>query len=131
MEDLERKVSVSLGRDMEVFSYIDDIYVGVYGRSLQKGEQHGGWVERVDEVVVEVSKEWRMPTTQDTHERLVIRSDKGRKKRKGGEAKSVKSLGIILDEDLSFDNHWQKRVEKARNLLGALKGVGTRSGASH
>ena len=65
-----------------------------------------------------------MPTAPDKHERLVIWSSEGRKKRRGGETKWVKWLGIILDEDLSFDVHWQKRVEKARSLLGALKGVG-------
>ena len=27
-------------------------------------------------------------------------------------------------KDLSFNNHWQKHIEKARNLLEALKGVG-------
>ena len=36
----------------------------------------------------------------------------------------MKWLRIILDEDLSFNKQWQKRVEKARNLLGALKGIG-------
>ena len=36
----------------------------------------------------------------------------------------VKCLGIILDDDFSFDSHWQKRVEKARGLLGVLIGVG-------
>ena len=78
----------------------------------------------MDEVVGEVSKEWGMPTAPDKHERLVIRSSEGRKKRRGGEAKWVKWLGIILDEDLSFDDHWQKRIEKARSLLGALKEAG-------
>ena len=57
MEDLKRKVTVSVGRDVEVFSYVDDIHVGVYGRSRGEEEEHGGWVERVDEVVGEVSKE--------------------------------------------------------------------------
>ena len=33
MKDLERKASVSIGRDVEVFSYVDDIHIGVYGRS--------------------------------------------------------------------------------------------------
>ena len=36
----------------------------------------------------------------------------------------MKWLRIILDKDLSFDTHWQKWVEKSRNLLGALAGVG-------
>ena len=65
-----------------------------------------------------------MPTAPDKHEWLVIQGGEGRKKRRKGETKWVKWLRIILDEDLSFDSHWQKRVEKARSLLGALYGVG-------
>ena len=106
MQDLERKVSVSLGRDVEVFSYVDDIHIGVYGRSQREEVEQGTWVERVDEVVGEVSKEWGMPTVPDKHERLVIWSGEGRKKRKRGETKWVKWLGIILHEYLSFDNQW-------------------------
>ena len=92
MEDLERKASVSMGRDVEVFSYVDDIHIGVYGRSQCEEEEQGGWVERVNEVVGEVSREWGMPTAPDKHERLVIRSSQGRKKRRGGETKWGLSL---------------------------------------
>ena len=42
MEDRERKVSISLGRDVEVFSYVDNIHVGVYGRSQGGLEEQGG-----------------------------------------------------------------------------------------
>lgn len=30
----------------------------------------------------------------------------------------VKSLGIIVDEDLMFDHHWKSRINKARKLFG-------------
>ena len=123
MEDLQRKVTLSMGRDVGMFSYIDDIHIGVYGRTECEEKEQGGWVERVDEVVGEVSKEWGMPTAPDTDERLVMRGRERRKKRRGGETKLVKWLGNILDDDLSFDVHWQKRVKKARSLLGALKGI--------
>ena len=72
MEDLERKVSISMGREVEVFSYVDDIHIKVYSRTHGEVEEHGGWVERVDEVMGEVSREWRMPTVPDKHERLVV-----------------------------------------------------------
>ena len=124
MEDLERKVSISMGREVEVFSYVDDIHIGVYGKSPGEEEEHGGWIERVDEVMGEVSQELGMPTASDKHERLVVRGGEGRKRKRNKEVKWVKWLGIILDEDLAFDTHWQRRIEKARNLLGALKGVG-------
>ena len=109
---------------MEVFSYVDDIHFGVYGKtSGEEEEDHGGWVERVNEVVGEVSKEWGMPTAPDKHERLVVQWGEGLKRKRRGEVKWVKWLGIILDEDLSFDTYWQKRVEKARSLLEALMGI--------
>ena len=57
MEDLERKVSVLMRREVEVFSYIDDIHIRVYGRAHGEEEEHGGCVGRVDEVMGEVSRE--------------------------------------------------------------------------
>ena len=42
-----------------------------------------------------------------------------------GDCEKVKWLGVILDEDLDFSPHWETRIAKARNLLGALDGVGT------
>ena len=78
----------------------------------------------MNEVVGEVSNEWGMPTAPDKHERLVVQGGEGRKRKRRREVKWVKWLGIMLDEDLSFDTHWQKRVEKARSLLGALKPIG-------
>ena len=72
MEDLERKVSISMGREVEVFSYVDDIHIGVYGKTSGEEEDQVGWVEKVNEVVGEVSNEWGMPTAPDKHERLVV-----------------------------------------------------------
>ena len=46
-----------------------------------------------------------MPTAPDKYERLVIRGGEGWKKIKKGETKWVKWLGIIMDEDLSFNSH--------------------------
>ena len=42
MKDLERIVSISLGRDVEVFSNVDKIHVGVYGKSREEEEEKGG-----------------------------------------------------------------------------------------
>ena len=92
-----------------MFSYVDDIHIGVYGKSHGEEEEYGGWIERVDEVMGEVSQEWGMPTASDKHERLVVRGGEGRKRKRNKEVKWVKWLGIILDEDLTFDTHWQRR----------------------
>ena len=118
MEDLERKVLISMGREVEVFSYVDDIHIGVYGKSRGEEEEHGGWMGRMDEVMREVSKEWGMPMAPDKYEKLVMQEAEGRKRKRMKEVKWVKWLGIILDEDLSFDTHWQKWIEKARSLPG-------------
>ena len=40
-------------------------------------------------------------------------------------AEKVKWLGVLLDEDLDFGQHWEYRIGKARSLLGALDGVGS------
>ena len=119
MEDLERKVSILMWKELEVFSYVNDIHIGVYGKTHEEEEEHGGWVEKVDEVLGEMSKECGMPIAPDKHERLVVYGGEGRKRKRRREVKWVKWLGVILDEDLSFDSHWQKRVEMARSLLGA------------
>lgn len=113
-----------MGRQVEVFSYVDDIHIEVYGRTHGEEEKHSGWVERVDEGMGEVFRECAMLTAPDKHERLVVDEGEGRKKKSRKEVKWVKWLGIIMDEDLSFDTHLQKWVEKARNLLEGLKRVG-------
>ena len=84
MEDLERKVSISMGRGVEVFSYVDDIHLGVYGKNSGEEQDQGGWVEKVNEVVGEVSNEWGMPMAPDKHERLVVQGGKGGRGRGGG-----------------------------------------------
>ena len=48
------------------------------------------------------------PTAPEKHEKLVIQGDGGRKRSRRKETKWVKWLGIILDEDLSFDIYWEK-----------------------
>ena len=89
----------------EVFRYVDDIRIGVYLKVHRREEEHGGWIELVDKVVGEVSREGRMPTAPDKHERLVLRRKMRRKKNRGKEVKWVKWLGIIVDKELSFDTH--------------------------
>ena len=69
----------------------------------------------------EVAEEWDLPLEPEKTERIVFR-----RKRKGKrkDAKWVKWLGIIVDEDLLFDHHWKSRISKARKLLGTFSGVG-------
>lgn len=49
----------------------------------------------------------------EKHEEIVFNK---RRVRKRADAKSVKWLGIIVDENLMFDLHWKERIEKARKF---------------
>lgn len=49
--------------------------------------------------------------------------DKRRSKKK--DVKWVKWVGIVMDESLSFKEHWKERLEKARKLLGSLNELGS------
>ena len=81
-------------------------------------------VDRVFMVLKEVAAERGLPLSEDKEERLILRGGGGRRGRRG-DCEKVKWLGVILDEDLDFSPHWEARVAKARNLLGALDGVGS------
>ena len=75
-------------------------------------------------VLKKVAAEHGLPLAEDKEERLVLRSRAGRRGRRGV-SEEVKWLGMILDEDLDFGQHWDYRIGKARSLLGALDGVGS------
>ena len=81
-------------------------------------------LDRVSATIKEVAVERGVPLAEDKEERLVLHDRKGRHGRQGVIEK-VKWLGVILDEELDFGPHWKYRLEKARSLLGALRGVGT------
>ena len=72
----------------------------------------------------EVRTEYRLPLAEDKEERLVLRNRSGKHARRGV-AEKVTWLGVILDEDLDFGQHWEYRIQRARSLLGALEGVGS------
>ena len=59
-------------------------------------------MDQVHRIVNEVAEEWDLPLEPEKTERIVFR-----KKRKGKrkDAKWVKWLGIIVDEDLLFDHY--------------------------
>ena len=79
-------------------------------------------LDSVNTIVNEVARDWGLPLEPDKTERLVFR-----KKRKGKrkDVKWVEWLGIIIDEDLLFDQHWKARILKARKSLRALSGIGS------
>lgn len=54
----------------------------------------------------EVEGECRLPLAEDKEDRVILRSKGGRRGRRG-EVVKVKSVGVILDEDLDFDPYWE------------------------
>ena len=77
-------------------------------------------VEKAKKIVEEVADKWNLLLETSKTETLILK-----KKRKRGGICYVKWLGIILDNTLQFDVHWQIRIKKARNLLGAFNSIGT------
>ena len=54
----------------------------------------------------EVAVERGLPLTKDKEESLILREKAGRRERRGV-AEKVKWLGVILDTDLDFGQHWE------------------------
>ena len=131
LEEMERRVKEEVGRvEVQFPSYVDDLHCSLYDRRVAREEEAGrermqNLVARVQRVVTEVAVEQRLPLAAYKEESMVLRGGCGRKKRrKNGLAEKVKSLGVILDDRLNFEEHWRHRIGKARSLLGALCGVG-------
>ena len=79
-------------------------------------------MEEANVEVNRIAKENHLPLEDSKHERLGLRT---KKRKKSVEVKWVKWIRIIIDESLSFDKHWQSRIDKARAMLGQLNGIGT------
>ena len=120
------------GVAVEFPSYVDDLHCGLYetGRAVgrldgeERKERMEDLLDRVSVVLKEVATDYRLPLAEDKEERLVLRNSSGKRGRRGV-AEKVKWLGVILEEDLDFGQHWEYRIRKARSLLGALDGVGS------
>ena len=112
---------------------MDDIHLGIYdhgrrGAGMQdldgEGEAIGELLARADQVLKEVGLEKGLPLEGSKEEKLILRKGGRKKRRRNKEIERVKWLGVILDEDLEFNIHWNGRVAMAKKMLGALKGVG-------
>ena len=131
--EMEQRIQeVVPGVGVEFPSYVDDLHCGLYDvrassrrlDEVERREEMGDLVDRVTVVLKEVAAERGLPLAKDKEERLILRGGGGRRGKRGV-CEKVKWLGVILYEDLDFGRHWETRIAKARNLLGALDGVGT------
>ena len=67
-------------------------------------------MKEADGIVNRIVTENHLPLEHSKHERLVLQK-KRRKKNK--DVKWVKWLRIIMDESLTFKEHWKARIKKA------------------
>ena len=130
---MERQVVEEVsGVGVEFPSCSDDLHFGLYmGRksvrdldTIGRREERQDLLDRVSRTIKEGAAERGLPLAEHKQECLILRNKIGRRGRHGMTEK-VKWLGVILDEDLDFGQHWEYRINRARNLLEGLDGVGS------
>ena len=120
---MERKF-VGKRAEIEMPSYIDDLQGGIYiwEPDVAKRCNMGAMLKEANAEVNRIAEENHLPLEDSKHERLVLWT---KRRKKSVNVKWVKWIGIIMDESLSFDKHWQSRIDKAHAMLGQLNGIGT------
>ena len=78
-------------------------------------------LKTADEVVNRVALECHLPLEDSKHEKLVLRK---KRRKMNSEVRWVKWVGIIMDESLTFREHWKSRSANASKMLGQLSGLG-------
>jgi len=115
---LEVKFAVKRA-EIEMLSYIDDLQGDIYiwEPDVVKRCNMGAMLEEPNVEVNRIAEENHLPLEDSKHERLVLRT---KRRKKSADMQWVKWIGIIMHESLSFDKHWQSRIDKARAMLGQL-----------
>ena len=115
LTEMERRVVGEVpGVGVEFPSYVDDLHCGLYiGRrsvwslaGIDRRERMGDILDKVSRILKEVAGACGLPLLEDKEERLILR-DKARRRGRRGIVEKVKWLGVILDEDLDFGQHWE------------------------
>jgi len=78
-------------------------------------------LDEADKIVNRIAAENHLPLEDSKHERLILQK---KRRRKNKDVKWVKWLGIIIDESLTFKEHWKARIKKARAMLAQFNGLG-------
>jgi len=109
--------------DLELPSYVDDLHLGVsrWERIMARGIKMDEVLDEANKIVNRIAAENHLPLEDSKHERLVLQK-KSRKKNK--DVKWMKWLGIIMDESLTFKEHWKARIRKARAMLAQFNRLG-------
>lgn len=122
-----RKMGVEVRRtagpwDNELPSYVDDLHLNIcIWNRTHAGLDMNLILERADKAVHKVAEECYLPLEDSKHERLVLRQNR---RKENSEVRTVKWVGLVMDESLSFKEHWKERLGKAKRLLGSLNGLG-------
>lgn len=128
---MESRVKCEVEVDIELPSYVDDIYLGIDNWKYQAtrvGEEEEDdnmaeeLIERANRALKEVAEERGLLLEEAKEERLILKA--GRKQKRRKERKWVKWLGITLNDQLEFNIHWKARIEKARKMLCAFNVIG-------
>jgi len=98
--------------DLELPSYVDDLHLGVsiWERIMAQGIKMDEVLDEADKIVNRIAAENHLPLEDSKHERLILQK---KRRRKNKDVKWVKWLGIIMDESLTFKEHWKARIKKA------------------
>jgi len=110
--------------EIEMPSYVDDLQGGIYiwEPDMAKRCNVGAMLEEANVEVNRIAEKNHLPLEDSKHKRLVLRT---KKRKKSMNVKWIKWIRIIMDESLSFDKHWQSRIDKARAMPGQLNEIGT------
>jgi len=109
--------------DLELPSYVDDLHlrVSIWDKIKARGIDMEGILDEADKIINRIAAENHLPLEDSKHEKLVLRNNR-RKKNKG--VKWVKWLSIIMNESLTFTEHWKAQIKKARAMLAQFNGLG-------
>ena len=117
MEAVIREVALC---DNELPSYVVNLHVNI----CKWNRIHVDMkllLNRINEVVNQVAKEYHMPLEESKHETPVVRK---KRRQKYNNMKWVKWIGIIMNESLCFKEHWKSRIDKARMMMVQLQELG-------
>jgi len=108
LEEMEKEVKDFTDAELELASYVDDIHVGlcIWDEIAAKTVDMDLLLSIVDAIINTVAAKHHLSLEKSKYERLVLRQ---KRRRKYNEVKMVKWLGTIMDESLTFKEHWKVR----------------------
>jgi len=109
--------------DLELPSYVDDLHLGesIWERIMAWGIKMHEVLDAADKIGNRIVAENYLPIEDAKDERLVL---KKKKRKKNKDVKWVKWLGIIMDESLTFREHWKAQIKKVLAMLAQFNGLG-------